>query len=384
MVPDPELGSSRDMPLRLPWFRKDAVSAVQDAHGVSRVEAMVLVALETEARKGGRWVSYSRNRNHYAIPRRYRHPYYTYAKIPPIFDRLEARGMIEHDRAAPNRREWQSRARLLPDAQAGIQQLILDPPIEPLILRDAQGQPIDYRDTRQTRRKRRFLQECNDALRAEGFPPMVRIWNRTMKRGGRFYAVGGGWQSMRSQERQEITIAGEPTVEIDYRAMHPSMLYALAEEELPADPYAVGGWPRPLVKVALLILINAETEQKARQSLAQQDAMAEVARPGSQEAFQAAAQLIRDLSEYHAPIAGYFGNDMGAVLMETDSLIAEDVMKAMLYNHGETVLPVHDSFIVRESAAQKLEEAMQEAAYCILGIVLETESKRRGHLEAIK
>ena len=110
-------------------------------------------------------------------------------------------------------------------------------------------------------------------------------------------------------------------------------------------------------------------------AVANHDAMAELARPGTQEAIQRASALLGDLREYHAPISDSFGSDAGAWLMGMDAEIAKLVMQAMRERHGETVLPVHDSFLVRASAADLLEEQMQRAAYDVVGFVLEVERK---------
>ncbi len=48
-----------------------------------------------------------------------------------------------------------------------------------------------------------------------------RIFNEgSFEKGGRFY--GGWWMSLKEEDRKHITINGEPTIEIDYVALHPS------------------------------------------------------------------------------------------------------------------------------------------------------------------
>ena len=69
---------------------------------------------------------------------------------------------------------------------------------------------------------------------------------------------------MKKELRKRIMIGGEPVVEIDFKTLHPAILYAQADARLPADAYAVDGWPRALVKVALLVLINARNRASAR------------------------------------------------------------------------------------------------------------------------
>ena len=167
---------------------------------------------------------------------------------------------------------------------------------------------------------------------------------------------------MPKNARKQIMIGGEPVVEIDFKTLHPAILYAEAGAELPEDSYSLEGWPRALVKVALLVLINASTRPKARAALAQHDAMAAVAPKGSQEAYAAADRLIEDVKRMHRPIARFFHSDKGAELMSIDAEMAEAVMGIMMMA-GIVVLPVHDSFLVQRSQADKLEETMQRVAY---------------------
>lgn len=174
--------------------------------------------------------------------------------------------------------------------------------------------------------------------------------------------MGPSWQNMKAEERGRITIDGERVAEIDYRSLHPAILYAVAGAPMPSDCYALDGWPRPLVKVATLILINASTEARARKAIANQQPMEALAPLGTQEAFRKADALIQAIKMLHRPIASAFHSDAGAWLMAIDSDIAATVMSILLAQ-GIVVLPVHDSFLVQASKAPQLEAAMMEAAH---------------------
>lgn len=167
---------------------------------------------------------------------------------------------------------------------------------------------------------------------------------------------------MSKQGRKQITIAGESVVEIDYRTLHPAILYAQTGARLPDDSYDLPGWPRALAKRALLILINAKSERQARLSIAHQEEMRSLAEPGSQDAIHYAQKLIGDVKRRHRPIAPFFHSDKGAELMLIDSTLAETVMHVMMMA-GITVLPVHDSFLVQCSKADQLEQTMLNVAY---------------------
>jgi len=71
-------------------------------------------------------------------------------------------------------------------------------------------------------------------------------WNM----GGRLYSLGGEYQHMPKRLRPFMLINGEPTVEIDIRASHLTILHALSGTPLPDgdDPYEIPGLPRPIAK----------------------------------------------------------------------------------------------------------------------------------------
>ena len=359
-----------DTPLSLRWETRRHWTALRQEFGRDETTSAVILALVTS----GGWVSYSRHKPHYSVPRRYRSRLYTYRRIVGAADHLDALGLLEHNRTAPNQRGWQSSMKATPELIARTRKIIsvgprleIARPAESVILRDMGGAPLDYRDTASTRRMRRSLEQLNEAIRSTDISdnvasPLVRIFNRHFRRGGRFYALGGGWQSMKKEARKQITIAGESVVEIDYKTLHPAILYAKAGVPLPKDCYAIDGWPRPLVKIALLVLINAKNRASARLAIAHHDTMAANAAPGSQEAIAAAARLIDDVKRVHRSIAWAFHADKGAELMNIDSDLAETVMHLML-RQGVVVLPVHDSFLVPASKAERLEEAMLKAAH---------------------
>lgn len=319
------------------------------------------------------WVSYSRTARHYDVPHRYRNPIYTWRKVVSQVDYLHGLGLVDHDKCPPGWRGWQSTIKATDELRGictgiiGGAQLILAKPAEVILLRDQKGKLLDYSNSRDLDRMRRRIERFNEAIMSGVLDPTIaaplaRIFNRDMTRGGRFYAMGSSWQNVKSEARRSLTIGGEPVVELDYCTLHPAILYAEAGATMPRDCYELTGWPRKLVKVAVLTLINAPTIHKARYSIAHNARMAELAEPGSQEALANADQLIRDIKRLHKPIAASFHSDAGARLMRIDAALAETVMNIMLAQ-GTVVLPVHDSFLVPASKRDELEEAMLEAAH---------------------
>lgn len=335
--------------------------------------------------KASDWVSYSRTARHYDMPHRYRNPLYTWRKVVAQVDMLAEMQLIDHDYSLPGFRGWQSSIRATPElrgicaAITGGARLSLAMPAEVVLLRDDKGGLLDYPETRDIDRMRRRLQKFNEAIMGSEIDeavtaPLARIFNKDMTRGGRFYAMGSSWQNIKAKARKTLTIGGEPVAELDYRTLHPAILYAEAGATMPSDCYELTGWPRKLVKVAMLTLINAKTIHAARQSIAHNELMTQWGEPGGQDALQAADQLIKAIKQLHKPIAHAFHSDSGARLMAIDATLAETVMTLMLAR-GVVVLPVHDSFLVQASKADELEAAMLEAAHKAGFYALQVEAK---------
>ncbi|MFH0302742.1 hypothetical protein AAFX91_37385, partial [Bradyrhizobium sp. 31Argb] len=255
-------------------------------------------------------------------------------------------------------------------------------PGDPIVLRDANGDSTGYQDTAMTARLRGELREVNDMLSsikieldgvawrgrymvftsangAQSFirpvpgNPVRRIFARSsFKLGGRAY----GWhQNIPKEWRKRITINGMTTAELDFRAMHLSMLYNEANTPMPAgDPYAIPGWQRVDVKLAVNIALNAATTQGAIGALSQ---AAGFSAPNDR---TKAAEVILAVRAKHNPIAGAFGSDAGIRLMRRDSDIMMRALK-VLNADGTPALPVHDSLVVPQRHAGTAAAAMSRA-----------------------
>ena len=92
--------------------------------------------------------------------------------------------------------------------------------------------------------------------------------------GGRFY--GPWWVTLpkftnpdgtKFNMRQFIRINGNPVIELDYSAQHPTLLYARKGLSLPHDPYDIEGYERAVIKQAMLIGLNAKDRRGAMGAL---------------------------------------------------------------------------------------------------------------------
>jgi len=184
--------------------------------------------------------------------------------------------------------------------------------------------------------------------------------NNSFEDGGRFYH--GWWQEISKEYRKNITIDGKRTVEVDYSSIHFRILYAEQGIDIgDDDPYIIEGYEanRSIVKLALNIILNAETKNKAIYAIFNHDDI-DIDK-------KTAKDIYRKLEEEHPKIKQYFGSGRGIKLQYKDSQIAEQVM-LNLARDNIVCLPVHDSFIVRLSHQIDLHEEMDKAFKDIVGV----------------
>lgn len=223
-----------------------------------------------------------------------------------------------------------------------------------------------------------------------------RIFSDNTSRGGRYYNSAGGVQTMPSGMRKHITINGEPTVELDFKALHPNILYEYTEQELGVlidmdDPYDIdcsdivttdwsivkeGNNPlRSLLKQIILRSLNArnltatipavtnnwyEEQKKGADSL-----YYGLTFLNDDDKFPAKALCMR-VAEHHVAIKDSFFSDVGLLLQRVDS----DIMTVVLQEFtdiGVCALSEHDSVIVPITYADIAEESMYKAYKQIVG-----------------
>jgi hypothetical protein len=382
----------RDKPLTLNWapVEPDAYDCLALPALSNRNAMKARTQIITEALAAGdRFISYSRDKQFYTHGQRYYRPTYTYHSILPAVGQLAEAGLLEHEKMRPGHRGFQSRFRGSATLLSEFAQVpVVYRPLEIVVLRDADGNPIDYCDSRDTRRMRKCLSEINQALLSQriGFGDQIvregdrlesgraqvqllRIFHRAdFRNGGRFYhafwqnapKIGGFDKAGKYRRgRDEITINGEATTELDYAGMHIRLLYNEIGKPMPADPYDIDGFPRNQAKLALLIAINARTNIDAVRALADALRLDKVANP-----FHVAQRLVAAVKAKHPEIAHAIGSDAGVRLMRQDSEIAQRVMLEMLRATGIVPLPIHDSFVVPTAHEERLRESMENALPC--------------------
>ena len=262
----------------------------------------------------------------------------------------------------------------------GLLSLVVDNPDverETIKLRDKNKKNIDYEDTEETNRMRDNLRLINQKLTQsritlritdeqfaelgrrlvakddeKGRLPdfshktLSRIFNEDFQHGGRFY--GGWWEYIPKDYRKYIEINHKHVEEVDFSGHHIRMLYAKEHLEPPDDPYNLDakGFSREDIKQAFLVLINESERTATKKALAK-------------DRIKNAEALLKAIEERHKPISDHFYSGVGLSLQYEDSVLAESVMLRMR-DRGVVVLPVHDSFIVRSSYREELEEVMDQ------------------------
>ena len=378
--------SDRDHPLTCHWrpVAPDAFDALGLPPVRSKAAALARAQILAEAFVVGRAdpgasISYSRAKTFYGARKgRYWPTTYTYDLLVPAVDQLAAAGLLIHEKMPPGHRGWQSRFRASPALRERLSDAplaVIHDPLEVVVLRDHEGNLVDYTDTERTGRWRRNVEEINGAIVSaaiglggspvrDGDPLQVgnanigaasnklhRVFNRgKFSLGGRFY--GGWWQNVPAESRAGIQINGAETVELDYPRLHPTLLYRLAGKPMRGDPYDLPGWPRDLVKVAFNTLVNADTPLSAQRAIAREI--------GGEGAFTRAKALVLDIEARHSAIAHMFASGAGLALMHHDSDMTEALLLS-LTARGVVALPIHDSYIVPENSKGDLMETMAAA-----------------------
>lgn len=356
--------------------RKQAANAAMHA---------IIAGLISLERSGeANWLFYSRDDQHYCGLRRYVPQFYRRKTMIRAVDRLQAAGLIEHEQTKPSpSARYRSRLR----ATQPLRELLTALPAssithvqnEVIVLRNADGRPIPYRETRSTNAMRRDVRAHNDFL--QGFEIVVdhpeahydaqgyliigsrridtgrnayrRVFKVNFKRVGRWY--GPWWQNVPSRIRQGIRINGDATCEPDIRACHMRLLCAVAGIELgDGDPYDGLGPPRAEVKLAINIMLNARNWSAARGALALRLSN----RYGPAVGIQ--INLLRNAIERRFPTLARFWNaDHGVILQKVDADVCARLQQT-LREQRVPCLSIHDSFVVPESARDLAERAMAE------------------------
>ena len=182
---------------------------------------------------------------------------------------------------------------------------------------------------------------------------LTRIFsNSSYDEGGRFY---GSMQSWKKEVRRKLHFNDQKVVEVDFTAIHPTILYELEGLNAPAAPYKVSGFERDEVKVAFNILIN----RKATRNGSDTKSVAS----NLNLSIKRSAALCSGLYKIHQGIKHRFNTGFGLHLQRIDSDIMFDVLEHFVAVAKQPIIPIHDSAIVRSEDVATLFLVMRESYY---------------------
>ena len=176
--------------------------------------------------------------------------------------------------------------------------------------------------------------------------------------GGRL--AGGWWMYAPRKVRPYITINGQPTIERDFEACHPRMLYHERDRECIRDPYdvpevsefyRVAGLTADECREAVKWIFKSLINGKRRPGVNEQPA--DVVLPSG----MTPVELSKIVEREHACIRDAFWTGGGLRLMRPESDIAMGVVKKAL-EQSFLALPLHDSYICEAIHKDELEAIM--------------------------
>ena len=179
---------------------------------------------------------------------------------------------------------------------------------------------------------------------------MTRIFSKgSFEFGGRFYSE---LIYMKSALRKWLYFDGEPTIEIDYKSLHPHMLYHQERLDFPgSDPYAIRGYERKVVKKAFNMMLNRGGKGIAKSAVNTFVRQLKMTR-------EEAVNLEQAILAMHQPIQHHFNTGVGLRLQRLDSDIAMEVIDTFINVKKRPIIGVHDSFIVSVRDASALHELL--------------------------
>lgn len=211
---------------------------------------------------------------------------------------------------------------------------------------------------------------------------LKKIYNEDFNRGGRLYLIDDSRlysEALRRENRGELLLDGEETIELDYKHLHMSLICEMEGIILPEDfdPYQIslegfsGKGARWAGKLAALVLINAGVGKRGIGGLVR--AMKEHRKfgdlrnngdiPSGVMKYRDIFDAVLERNEYLLP---HSLEPIGMVLQNKDGMMVDGVI-AELNFIDEICLPIHDSFIVKQKLKDFTLDKMQKAYLAVMG-----------------
>lgn len=194
-------------------------------------------------------------------------------------------------------------------------------------------------------------------------------------KGGRWYNVSGGVQTLPRSLRGGLTIDGEKLSEVDYKEMHPRMLMQelyndgnkdvakLVKSGVRFNPYAMHSLEgtnlkeedaRVAAKLALLICLNAKDRRSAvfavRKKYREEGLCRTISVPN----------VVSRVVESNLIIKDFLFSGEGVYLQNRDSYIMATILNTCV-NRGIPVLPYHDGVLVKDSDKGEVKKIFEDS-----------------------
>jgi len=218
---------------------------------------------------------------------------------------------------------------------------------------------------------------------------VVKVYNNSsFDKGGRTYVVGKDSCVLEKENRKVLTINNEPTVECDFKSLHPRLVATIVGTHIPLnhDPYGLDviGYDtkalRTICKLIVLCVFNAKDMYSAMKAVNNElNNMEHIDDNGNEvklvsywkenklvPEFLELKYLCNKLLEHNPYMREYAFTGCGLDLQNLDSRIMDIVIEHFTFR-GEFVLPVHDSVVVRESLKDEAIEVMTKAFAQVMG-----------------
>jgi hypothetical protein len=246
--------------------------------------------------------------------------------------------------------------------------------------------------------KKKMLQRYNSLLFKQDisldgvklYAEYKRVFYENTEGHGRFYSVNS-LQSMSKSNRLNLKFNGSCVSEVDFKSIHPRILYTLAGLPLNKTAYPniehlfsctnnvnFSKSCKKLSKLALLILLNTDSIGCAKNALWRKCRTEKSKGPGNAlDSILITTTSIKDaveyLWDYHGPIQSLIREKhdipLWARLQNIDASIAEKVINFFVQD-GACILPWHDSFLVAADQEERLKLTMTNSWEDVMGTKL--------------
>lgn len=209
------------------------------------------------------------------------------------------------------------------------------------------------------------LVKINDALKDSTYAlkaPIKRIYSRgSVMMGGRLYTPLANLPDRSSRIRINTLFNGNPVAEVDLKANHSSMLYALKGKQLPKEFYNLiaeeSGQPRDKVKWLIMKMIGAKNKSISVYSKLDKEnfnnSLFMMSQSDKKEIQRATEKLFPELYED-------FYKDIGVVMQSMEGDVLLDAMSDLI-DKNILSLPIHDALYVAQQHITEAEKALKAA-----------------------